>query len=173
MDTMKIPELILALYLASAAIGFCEQVPFVSQREAAAAIKHAKGTMVSNFDGILPKVNLEFFLEYEGGGAPIRWEVNDCGEQTSVPAPDRGRDRSICVVANMDSKNGMNLAVFLAVGTVAKGLSSAPALLSVILTDANGFSRDLHRLGELPKELHRPSPRMPKELPDRDESTGT
>ena len=41
------------------------------------AIQRAKSLMVSSFDRSLPNVSLEFFLKYEGGGAQIKWEVND------------------------------------------------------------------------------------------------
>lgn len=47
----------------------------------AAAIQLVKKGMASSFDGSLPKVTLEFFLKSEGEGAPVKWEVNDCGEQ--------------------------------------------------------------------------------------------
>ena len=44
-------------------------------------------------------------LSNEGGGAPIKWEVNDCGEQTANRASDRGRDSPMCVEADFDTKD--------------------------------------------------------------------
>ena len=57
-----------------------------------AAIQRAKNVLVSSLDSSLPKVSLEFFLNYEAGGAPIQWEVNDCGQQSRKPSTDRGTD---------------------------------------------------------------------------------
>jgi hypothetical protein len=42
--------------------------------------QRVKTLLTSSSDRALPKVTLEFFLKYEGGGAPIKWEMNDCRE---------------------------------------------------------------------------------------------
>ena len=57
------------------------QIPSVNKAERA-AIHRVKTLPVSSLDRSLPTVTLEFFLKYEGEGAPIKWEVNDCGERT-------------------------------------------------------------------------------------------
>ena len=42
------------------------------------AIQRVKELPVSSLDRDLPKITLEFFLQYEGEGNPITWEVNGC-----------------------------------------------------------------------------------------------
>jgi len=128
------------------------------------AIQRAKKALVSSLDHSLPKVSLEFFLNYEAGGAPIQWEVNDCGEQTGNPSTDRGSDSPMCVEADF-AKNQTAVTVLVSVGTFQKGLTGDPALFSVTVNGPDGRSRSLRRLGELPKELHRPTRGMPRDLP--------
>jgi hypothetical protein len=77
------------------------QAPSASDSEKA-AIQRAKNALVSSFDSSLPKVSLEFFLNYESGGGPIQWEVNDCGKKIGNPAADRGSDSPMCVVADFE-----------------------------------------------------------------------
>ncbi len=128
-----------------------------------AALQRAKSALVSSLDSSLPKVSLEFFLNYESGGADIRWEVNDCGEQTGNPATDRGSDSRMCVEADF-AKDQTDVTVTVSVGTFKKGPSGAPALFNVTVQGPNG---KIHspRLGDLPKELHRPTRGMPRDLP--------
>jgi len=114
-------------------------------------------------DNGLPKVSLEFFLNYESGGADIRWEVNDCGEQTGNPATDRGSDSPMCVKADF-AKDQTDVTVMVLVGTFQKGPSGKPTLFGVSVHGPSGRVHSLG-LGDLPKELHRPAPRMPRDLP--------
>ena len=138
------------------------QGPTIGKTEQA-AIQRAKTTLVSSLDSSLPKVTLEFFLNYESGGADIRWEVNDCGEQTGSPA-DRGSDSPMCVEADF-TKDQTGVTVTVSVGTFKKGVSGAPALFYIAVQDSSGKSHSLRRLGDLPKELHRPPPKSPRDLP--------
>lgn len=128
------------------------------------AIQRAKSTLVSSLDSSLPKVSLEFFLNYESGGADLRWQVNDCGEQTGNPPTDRGNDSPMCVEAHF-AKNQADVTVLVSVGTFQKGPSGAPALFKVTVRSPSGKIHSLRRLGELPKELHRPAHGMPRDLP--------
>jgi hypothetical protein len=130
-----------------------------------AAIQRTKNLIVSSLDSHLPNVSLEFFLQYEGGGVPIKWEVNDGGEETGNPATDRGRDFPMCVEADLDLKDRTAVAVLVAVGTFKKGFSGPLELFSVTITDASGASRIVPHLSDLPKELHRPVPPAPRDLP--------
>ncbi len=127
-----------------------------------AALQRAKSALVSSLDSSLPKVSLEFFLNYESGGADIRWEVNDCGEPTGNPATDRASESPMCVEADF-TKDHTDVTVLVSVGTFQKGPSGAPTLFSVTVQGLNG--RIHLRLADLPKELHRPAPRMPRDLP--------
>ena len=56
-------------------------------------IQRAKTVLASSLDSTLPKVSLEFFLNYESGGADIEWEVTDCDEPTGRPTKDREGDK--------------------------------------------------------------------------------
>jgi len=139
--------------------------PSSANRTEKAAIRRAKKLIVSTFDRSLPNVSLEFFLRNEGGGAPIKWEVNDCGEQGENPATDRGGDSPMCVEADFDVKGWNAVAVLVSVGTFKGGLSGVPALLRVTITDISGISRPVRHLSDLPMELQRPAPRFPRDLP--------
>jgi hypothetical protein len=130
-----------------------------------AAIQRAKNQLASSFDRALPKVTLEFFLKYESGGAPITWEVNDCGEQTGNAATDQGRDFPMCVEADFD-KDHAAVSIMVSVGTFKKGPSGVPKVFSVTVVDSSGLSRRVRHLGDLPKELHRPMPKSPRDRPD-------
>ena len=128
------------------------------------AIQRAKSLIVSSFDRSLPNVSLEFFLKYEGGGAPIKWEVNDCGDQTGSPALDQERGSPMCVEADFEFKGQTAVTVLVSVGTFKRGPSAVPALISVTITES-GTSRSVRHLSDLPMELHRPAPRLPRDLP--------
>jgi hypothetical protein len=130
-----------------------------------AAIQRAKNLLVSSVDRSLPKVSLEFFLKSEGGGAPIKWEVNDCGEQTGNLAADEGRDFPMCVQADMDVKDGDAVTILVTVGTFNRRLVGTPALFRAAITDRSGLVRPVRRLSDLPMELHRPRPKQPRDLP--------
>jgi hypothetical protein len=138
------------------------QVPSIGNTEQA-AVGHAKSALVSSLDNSLPKVSLEFFLNYESGGADIHWEVNDCGEQTGSPGTDRASDAPMCVEAAF-TKDQTDVTVTVAVGTFQKGPSGKPTLFGVTVHGPTGRVHSL-RLGDLPKELHRPTRGMPRDLP--------
>ena len=129
------------------------------------AIQHAKSLIVSSLDRSLPNVSLEVFLKYEGGGAPIKWGVNDCGDQTGSPALDQEHGSPMCVEADFEFKGQTAVIVLVSVGTFNRGPSGIPALISVTITDMSGISRPVHHLSDLPMELHRPAPRLPRDLP--------
>lgn len=128
------------------------------------AIQRAKSLIVSSFDRSLPDVSLEFFLKYEGGGAPIKWEVKDCGDQTGTSPLDQEHGPPMCVEADFEFKGQIAVTVLVPAGTFKRGPSAAPALISVTITE-NGTSRSVRQLSDLPKELHRPAPRLPRDLP--------
>jgi hypothetical protein len=147
------------------------QAPPPTKQEQA-AIEHTKKQLVSSIDQNLPKVTLDFFLQYESEGAPITWEVNDCGEQTGDPATDRERDIPMCVEADFD-KNHAAVSIMIAVGTFKTGPSGVPELFSLSITEQDGKSRPVRHLSDLPKELHRPLPKSPRDSPAPDASRPT
>lgn len=127
------------------------------------ALDKGQNVLVSSFDKSLPKVTLKFFLESESDGAEIRWEVNDCGEQSGNPA-DRGRDFPTCVEASFATEDGRTVDVMVAVGTTQKGVSGTPALFSSTITDDKGVAHSV-RLIELPAKIHRNGKWPPKRAP--------
>ena len=127
------------------------------------AIQRAKNLVVSSFDRSLPNVSLEFFLKYEGGGAPIKWDVNDC-DQTGSPALDQEHGSPMCVEADFEFEGQTAVTILVSVGTFKRGPSAVPALISVTITE-NGTSRSVRHLSDLPVELHRPAPKLPRDLP--------
>ena len=128
-------------------------------------IAQAKKIEVSSLDARLPKVTLEFFLNYESEGSPIRWEVNDCGEQTGNPSTDQGRNFPVCVEADFDVHH-RSVSVVIAVGTSNQGEQGAPALFSGTITDRSGTTHSFRRLGDLPAQLRRRFLRQPRDLPN-------
>jgi hypothetical protein len=131
-----------------------------------------KNLPVSKLDSSLPNLSLEYFLKYESEDAPIRWEVNDCGEQTGDRATNREYDVPMCVEADVDLKHSA-LTILIAVGTAKKGISGVPALFDASITYPTGVVRTIHRLGELLRELHRPLPRAPRFPKEKDLETAT
>ena len=128
------------------------------------AIQRAKNVIVSSFDRSLPNVSLEYFLKYEGEGAPIKWIVNNCGDRTRNPG-DIYKGSRICVEADFEFKPQILVTVLVSLGTFNKGLSGVPELTSVTIIDVDGTNRSVHHLGDLPMELHRPPPKLPRDLP--------
>ena len=128
-------------------------------------IAHAKKILVSKIDARLPKVSLEFFLNYESEGAPIHWEVNDCGEQTGNPAVDQGRNFPVCVEAAFDVHH-RSVSIMIAVGTLDQKDRGTPGFFSGAITDPGGTRHSIRQLGDLPAQLHRPFPRQARGLPD-------
>src|SRR5271165_7107504 len=107
-----------------------------------AAIRRAKNVLVSTLDRSLPKVSLEFFLNYEAGGAPINWEVTDCWEQTGNLPIDHRSDSDTCVEADF-KKDQIDVAILVSGGTFEKGLSGDPAFFSASVTGPSGRSHSL------------------------------
>jgi hypothetical protein len=129
-----------------------------------AAIQSAKHVIVRSIDRSLPKVTLEFFLNYEAEGSTVKWDAYECRGQAGNPATRREHDVPLCVEADAELRNGTSVAVILSRAPTELQTSSVPILCSVTVVDLNG-RRSLNRLGDLPMELHRPPPRMPRDLP--------
>jgi len=144
------------------AAAFLWAQPPISKKIEKTAIGRAKNVLVATLDRGLPKVTLEFFLKYEAGGAPIQWEVNDCGEQDGSALS--GLDSPMCVEADFQ-KDRTSVTVIVLVGTFTRGPSGIPTLYRVTVADQGGSSRRVRQLSDLPMELRRPAPRTPRDLP--------
>jgi len=142
----------------------CLQAQGPPADEHEAAIQRVKTLLVSSLDRDLPKVSLEFFLMYEGEGAPIKWEVNDCGK-TLDQVGDHKQDSPVCVRADVALKDGRATTVLISTGTPKKGEAKVPSVHAVSVTYPGGTVHRLDHLGDLPVELHRPLPKGPKDMP--------
>jgi len=140
------------------------QHPFPNKADET-AIKRVKTVQVSSLDRGLPEVSLEFFLKYEGEGAPIRWRVSNCDQLKGNPFTDREQDPNICVEADIDLKEDRSATIIVSVGTIKADPVGAPTLFSVTVTDRSGATRAVRRLSDLPMELHRPLPKWPRDVP--------
>jgi hypothetical protein len=143
---------------------FCVLASCQSANDETSVIRRVKTTLASSLDSNLPRVTLDFFLEYEGERSPIKWTVGDC-EPTSNSAVSPESDPAICVKANFDLKDRA-ATVLMSVGTCNRGPVDAPVVHSVRVDYLFGAARRLRRLSDLPAELLRPAPKGPRDLPD-------
>jgi hypothetical protein len=121
------------------------QGPSAGKREIA-AIQRVKTLLISSMDHRLPKVTLEFFLKYEGEGAPIKWDVSDCGEQDQDAVVDHGRDSAMCVRTALGLKDGRAATVLVSIGTFKRGPVDVPTAYGVSVTYPDGtIHRSLER----------------------------
>jgi len=130
-----------------------------------ATIERVKSLQVSSLDHDLPNVTLEFFLKYEGEGAPIKWRTSHCDQVKGNPVTDGKRDRGTCIEAEVDLKDKRSATVVVSLGTSDGRAVSVPTVFNVTVTDQNGRIHDVRRLSELPMELHRPLQKSPRDLP--------
>ena len=125
----------------------------------------AKQMPVSELDSTLPSISFEKWLGIEAGReADIRWEVNDCGEQTGTAA-DRGRDFPMCVEADAAMKDKRSIVIMIAVGSFKKGITGKPSV-SFGELDTPGERISLSHLSDLPAALmkthHQSNPEIAK-----------
>src|SRR5262245_45339624 len=102
-----------------------------------AFVTAARNLSVRRLESGLPDVSLERWLrKLTARKGEIRWESNDCGEQTGTPA-DTLRDIPICAEATGPAVNGGVFLVWIWVGNVKRGMSGEPALFYATLTRGN------------------------------------
>lgn len=133
-----------------------------TNKDEEAPIERVKSLQASLLDRDLPKVTLEFFLQYEGEGAPIKWRMSNCDQLRRNPIADPKWDPGVCVKAEIDLKENRSAAVVVSLGTPKP--RGGPAVFRITVTDQGGI-RDVPRLSDLPLELHRPLPKSPRDLP--------
>ncbi len=119
------------------------------------AIEHVKHMPVSKLDSALPDVMFAAWFErIVGKDAKVRWEMNDCGEQTADPKIDRQNDAPVCVGAYADMPDGRKVVVLLNVGTVRKGAGDAARVFDAYL-EVGGKQQQAKRLHNLEDSLKR------------------
>jgi hypothetical protein len=144
--------LLLLIVCAAAALAVAQIGPDSKLEQA--AIARAKATLVSQLQPGTPKVTLEYYLQTQtGGGAKIKWEMNDCGEQTGDRADRNIVDPPTCVEADVEPARGGKLTVFIAVGSVKTGIKGKPNVFYISFKDAQGIVKELRRLSQIPLEM--------------------
>ena len=149
MRTMNIRTIIpcLAILLAALPAGSPAQE---SERQAIAAIQKMA---VSEVDSTLDPVPFgEWVKTLAGEKVALDWEVDDCGEQTGVPAIDKERDIPTCVAVSGILTDGRKFGIAIVTGTVQKGLFEKPALFDAYVQD-HGVIKNARSLRDLPALL--------------------
>jgi hypothetical protein len=126
-------------------------------------IGRAKKFTVASLDSRLPKVSLEFFLNYEAQGLPVTWQIADCGGTNTISPKDFASD-SRCIEADFSLKNGTTVTVVVSVRNSGQ-TQRVDKLVRATITNLGGTPRPVRRLGDLPMELQRPAPKGPRDLP--------
>jgi hypothetical protein len=117
------------------------------------AIQVAREIPVSKLERGLPNQALyKWLAQAVGPGVALKWEVNDCGEQTGDPQADRGRDFPLCVDAIANLSGGRIAIVTIAMGSFQKGIKGPSTLRSVSIGKDNRFD-DIRKLSELPARV--------------------
>lgn len=110
----------------------------------------------ARLDSLLPKTAfLSWFREIVGSTAKITWEINDCGEQTGVPAVDQERDLPVCFEISALLPDRQIIGVAIAVGTQKKGLNGTPTVYNIYIDTGKG-TQHIKRLRDLPRLLRPP-----------------
>lgn len=133
----------------------CLLIPFDqtrAQKGEDRMIAFAKQINVSQLDKRLPPQRFdEWFRDLVGRKAVVKWELNDCGEQTGSAA-DRKRDIPTCAQAEAELADGRKVVVMIAIGTVKKGLSGKPVIFDAFIRQGDQYST-VKQLAELKKEI--------------------
>ena len=116
------------------------------------AVRMVRAIPASKLDLTLPKQPFDRWLYEAATPAEVRWEANDCGEQSGNPEADRGRDFPLCVDATVTLGGGRVAIVTIAVGTFHKGISGPPKLMSVQIGTL-AHLETVNRLSDLPPRL--------------------
>ena len=125
------------------------------QARDAKAIETAKNTNVHRIEPSLPnKAFAQWLRDVAGTQAEIKWEVNDCGEQTGDPALDKDRDFPICAEAQVILAGKRRLSVSLSVGTFKTGPKTGPAgLWYAVIIEPDGSLTPVKSLSRLPEAI--------------------
>lgn len=121
----------------------------------AKAIEAAKNANVHQIESSLPDQPFAQWLrQVVGAQAEIKWEVNDCGEQTGNPSLDKGRDFPMCVEAQATLAGKRKLFVSLSVGTFKDGVKTGtPSFSYALIVEPDGSRKLVKSLAQLPDAI--------------------
>ncbi len=115
-------------------------------------IATARRVDVHDLDVTLRSQSLDAWLaRVVGPRGSVRWEVNDCGEQTGNPA-NTPVDFPICAEAMIALSDGREAGLSLAVGTAQKGVSGQPTVWHMYVSGRDKsfqYPRQLRDLSQL------------------------
>jgi hypothetical protein len=98
-------------------------------------ISSAKRIDVSVLDSRLPSKSFgQWFRGVVGAEAKIKWEVNDCGEQTGTSV-DRLRDLPSCAEAEAELADARKIVIRISVGTLKKGVRGQPRVYDMFVEE--------------------------------------
>jgi hypothetical protein len=127
----------------------------------APAVRRAKQVLISSFDGLLPNLTLQSFLEYETGDLLTEWSDRECNAGELGSSQDKQFRAPTCVETESSLPDQRVVRV---VVEVSANVSVSVRLISVEIID-NGLALPV-RLIELPAVIHlRGKPRSPRDLP--------
>lgn len=123
------------------------------RKHEAETIDYAKKYLVSNIEPNLPRQSFAvWFQKTIGKKAKMRWEINDCGEQSGTPA-DSGRDFPMCVEATAEEFD-LFVSVNIQFGMFSRGITKMKPVVRSIVIDTEGEEGEwLEKLVDLPKRL--------------------
>lgn len=136
-----------------AGVGSISGVTCADERaeEEARVIAAARRVDVHDLDAALRSQSLEAWLaQVIGSRGAIRWEANDCGEQTGDPA-NTPVDFPICAEAMIALSDGREAGLSLAVGTAKKGVSGPPAVWYIYVTGKDKSFQHARQLRDFPR----------------------
>ena len=124
-----------------------------SKKQDAAAIRFARNISVSKIEKGMPLIRFDkWFRNLGGRKLKVKYEVNDCGEQTGTSA-DRGRDFPMCVEAIAETEVS-SVQINMQIGTFKKGITMNRPVTRGIRIDEEGEEHtDFDSLAELTKFL--------------------
>ncbi len=129
------------------------------------AVQHAKNLLASSFDSRLPRIPLEYFLDYETDGAPRTWTIAQCDEQSKHPDGESTSGAAVCVRAQYELKSGEYLTVLIKFEETQTGNVVGQQIVKLAVGQMTGHVRPLRNLGDLPMELHRRLESIPSKTP--------
>ena len=113
------------------------------------AIEFVKNININKLDSNLTSITFEKWLQkIAGKKSKIRWELNDCGEQTGVPSIDSLRDIPMCVGVSALLIDEQKIWITIIIGTNKKGIRGNPGVYDACI-EINGKYKYVKRLSDL------------------------
>jgi hypothetical protein len=135
LDRRSVVAVAAVTIVAAAAVRAAQDDALKGMLTADALVERAREIDVRSLEAALPSLSLEGWLGEIAGERSVRWEVNDCGEQTGDPALDRERLFPACVEATIALAPGRSASVSIIAGSWRDGriVPGRPALRHAVI----------------------------------------